>query len=112
MSRRPVDDSQSKNRGIIPQKLRHFFASFPDTSFEFPTLPDWLLRKVNFQFIFFYYTSNLYFILHLVHGEYMRASQISSTPASTEHNGGYSETQQNRTVIQCTVYSAAEIEHQ
>lgn len=35
---------QSKNRGLVPQKLRHFFASFPE-SYEIPALPDWLLRR-------------------------------------------------------------------
>lgn len=35
---------QSRNRSLIPQKLRHFFASFPD-SYEFPALPDWLLHR-------------------------------------------------------------------
>ena len=37
-------DLQSKNRGLVPQKLRHFFDSFPD-SYEIPTLPDWILRR-------------------------------------------------------------------
>lgn len=44
MSNRPGVGSQSKNRRLIPQKLTHFFASFPD-SYEFPALPDWLLRR-------------------------------------------------------------------
>ena len=44
MSHRPGVGSQSKNRRLIPQKLTHFFASFPD-SYEFPALPDWLLRR-------------------------------------------------------------------
>lgn len=44
MSNRPGGNSQSKNRRLIPQKLSHFFASFPD-SYEFPALPDWLLRR-------------------------------------------------------------------
>ncbi len=34
----------SKNRAYLPQKLRHFFSSFPD-SCELPALPDWLLRR-------------------------------------------------------------------
>lgn len=41
---RPKGGSQSRNRSLIPQKLRHFFASFPD-SYEFPALPDWLLHR-------------------------------------------------------------------
>ena len=36
--------SQSRNRRLIPQKLSHFFSSFPD-SYEIPALPDWLLRR-------------------------------------------------------------------
>lgn len=44
MSKRPSGGTQSKNRRLIPQKLTHFFASFPD-SYEIPALPDWLLRR-------------------------------------------------------------------
>ncbi|XP_032780098.2 uncharacterized protein LOC116918456 [Daphnia magna] len=43
MSYRP-GGSQSRNRRLIPQKLSHFFSSFPD-SYEFPAVPDWLLRR-------------------------------------------------------------------
>lgn len=44
MSHRTGGGHQSKNRRLIPQKLTHFFASFPD-AYEFPALPDWLLRR-------------------------------------------------------------------
>lgn len=35
---------QQKNRAYLPQKVRHFFSTFPD-SCELPALPDWLLRR-------------------------------------------------------------------
>lgn len=44
MNCRPGGGTQSRNRRLIPQKLSHFFSSFPD-SYEFPALPDWLLRR-------------------------------------------------------------------
>ena len=45
MNRRSsVGSHQNKNRAFLPQKLRHFFSSFPDAC-EFPALPDWLLRR-------------------------------------------------------------------
>lgn len=45
MNHRPGGSShQAKNRGLIPQKLRHFFSTFPE-SYDIPALPDWLLRR-------------------------------------------------------------------
>ena len=35
---------QAKNRRLIPQKVRHFFSTFPD-SYEVGSVPDWLLRR-------------------------------------------------------------------
>lgn len=46
MNHRPsgCGSQQSKNRALVPQKLRHFFDSFPH-SYEIPCLPDWILRR-------------------------------------------------------------------